>query len=73
LGRLRGLLEGAAVHKQLTRLRQWVYRRSLAKNIGVIELIDELLAEAKNEQDTRLLAQLRAEMDEYRRHRLRPH
>jgi hypothetical protein len=35
--------------------------------MGVIEAIDELLAEAPNEQDTALLEQLRAEMTDYRR------
>ena len=53
--------------EQLMRLRRRIYRRSLTKAIGVIEAIDELLAEAPNEQDTTMLEQLRAEMTDYRR------
>ena len=51
----------------LMQLCRRIYRRSLTKGIGVIEAIDELLAEAPDEQDAALLEQLRAEMADYRR------
>jgi hypothetical protein len=69
--RLSGSLEGSGVYEprpeQLIRLCRRIYQRSLTKAIGVIEAIDELLAEAPNEQDTTMLEQLRAEMTDYRR------
>ena len=40
-------------------LQKRVYQRSLRKNIGVLEAIDELLAEATQAEDTRRLEALR--------------
>ena len=39
------------MHELLGRLRRRVYRRSLTKNIGVLEAIDELRAEAGEAQE----------------------
>ena len=58
----------------LRRLRRRVYRRSLTRNIGVLEAINELRAEAGQRQQTQevaLLEQLRAEMEAYHRRRWR--
>ena len=58
----------------LRRLRRRVYRRSLTRNIGVLEAINELRAEAGQRQQTQevaLLEQLRAEMEAYHRRRRR--
>ena len=56
------------MHEFLRRLRRRVYQRSLTKNIGVLEAIDELRAEAEGAQEVMLLEQLRAQMETYHRH-----
>jgi hypothetical protein len=59
------------MHELLGRLRRRVYRRSLTKNIGVLEAIDELRAEAGEAQERGLLERLRAAMEAYHRQRRR--
>jgi hypothetical protein len=66
------LLEGNHMDHQLTTLRHRVYRRSLAKEIGVLEAIDELLVDIHDEQASRLLAQLRTHMEAYHRRCVKP-
>jgi hypothetical protein len=55
----------------LMELRRHVYRRSIVKDIGVVEAIDDLLAEVRDEGVKQLLEWLRAAIDAYRRHRPR--
>ena len=55
----------------LVELRRRVYRRSIIKDIGVIEAIDELLREVRDEEEKQRLEWLRAVIDEHRKHRPR--
>jgi hypothetical protein len=50
-------------------LRRRVYRRSVIKDIGVIEAIDELLMEVRDEEEKQQLEWLRAAIETYRTHR----
>jgi hypothetical protein len=50
----------------LMKLRQRVYGRSLSKSIGVVEAIDELLAEVTEAEDARRLADLRGALIAWR-------
>jgi hypothetical protein len=56
------------MREPLRRLRLQVYRRSIIKDIGVIEAIDELLMEVRDEEEKRGLERLRAVIDVYRKH-----
>jgi hypothetical protein len=49
-------------------LRLRVYRRSIIKDIGVIEAIDELLIEVRDEEERQRLECLRAVIEAYRKH-----
>jgi hypothetical protein len=48
-----------------------VYRRSIVKDIGVIEAVDELLRDIRNAEEQQGLEWLRAVMDVHRKYRLR--
>jgi hypothetical protein len=50
-------------------LRQQVYRRSVRRDIGVLEAIQELLAEAVDEAEVPGLERLRAVMQAYHQRR----
>lgn len=52
----------------LMELRRQVYRRSVVKGIGVIEAIDELLTEVRDEEERQRLEWLRAVIEAYRKH-----
>jgi hypothetical protein len=52
-------------------LRRRVYRRSISKGVGVIEAIDEILTEVRDEEEKRQLKWLRAVIDAYRKSRPR--
>jgi hypothetical protein len=54
--------------KPLVELRRRVYRRSIAKDIGVIEAIDEILTEVQNEEERQRLEWLRAVIEAYRKY-----
>jgi hypothetical protein len=56
------------MRKPLRRLRLQVYRRSIIKDIGVIEAIDKLLMEISDEEEKLRLESLRAAIDVYRKH-----
>jgi hypothetical protein len=56
---------------QLMELRRRVYRRSISKGVGVIEAIDEILTEVRDEEEKRQLKWLRAVIDAYRKSRPR--
>lgn len=57
--------------KPLMELRRRVYRRSISKGVGVIEAIDEILMEVRDEEEKRQLKWLRAVIDAYRKSRPR--
>jgi len=48
-------------------LRVRVYRRSISKDIGVIEAIDEILTEVRDEEEKQRLEWLRAVIDAHRK------
>ena len=48
-------------------LRRRVYRRSIIKDIGVIEAIDELLTEVRDEKEKQQLEWLRAVIEAHRK------
>ena len=50
----------------LMELRRRVYRRSIIKDIGVLEAIDELLMEVRDEEEKQQLEWLRAAIEAYR-------
>jgi hypothetical protein len=50
-------------------LRRQVYRRSARKDIGPLDAIEELLAEAVDEAEVRALERLRAVTQAYHRRR----
>lgn len=52
----------------LMELRRHVYRRSISKDIGVIEAIDELLTEVTDEEGRQRLEWLRGVIEAYRTH-----
>jgi hypothetical protein len=52
----------------LMELRRHVYRRSISRDIGVIEAIDELLTEVRDEEERQRLEWLRAVIEAYRTH-----
>jgi hypothetical protein len=56
------------MREPLRRLRLQVYRRSIIKDIGVIEAIDELLMVISDEGEKLWLESLRAAIDVYRKH-----
>jgi hypothetical protein len=56
------------MREQLGGLRLRVYRRSIIKDIGVIEAIDELLTEVRDEEERQRLERLRAVIEAYRKH-----
>jgi hypothetical protein len=51
--------------ESLVELRRRVYRRSIRRVIGVVEAIDELLAEATDEEERQRLEWLRAVIEAY--------
>ena len=53
----------------LMELRRRVYRRSIIKDIGVVEAIDELLTEVRGEEERQRLEWLREVIEAYRQHR----
>jgi hypothetical protein len=55
----------------LRELQRRVYRRSIVKDIGVIEAIDELLRETWNAEEKQGLEWLCVVIDVHRKHRLR--
>jgi hypothetical protein len=57
------------MREPLGELRRRVYRRSIIKDIGVIEAIDELLMEVRDEEEKQRLEWLRAVIDGHRKHR----
>jgi hypothetical protein len=68
-------LQGSWVHrrargvgKPLGELRRRVYRRSISKDIGVLEAIDELLIEVRDGEEKQWPEWLRAAIDAYRKH-----
>jgi hypothetical protein len=56
------------MRESLGELRRRVYRRSIIKDIGVIEAIDELLREVRDEEEKQGLEWLRAAIEAYRKH-----
>jgi len=56
------------MREPLRRLRLQVYRRSIIKDIGVMEAIDELLMEIGDEEERLWLEWMRAAIDVYRKH-----
>jgi hypothetical protein len=55
------------MRESLGGLRLRVYRRSIIKDIGVIEAIDELLMEVRDEEGKQRLEWLRAAIEAYRK------
>jgi hypothetical protein len=51
----------------LMELRRHVYRRSISRDIGVIEAIDELLSEVRDGEERQRLERLRAVIEAYRK------
>ena len=49
-------------------LQRRVYRRSISRDIGVIEAIDELLTEVRDEEERQRLEWLRGVIEAYRKH-----
>jgi hypothetical protein len=69
-------LERSQVHQRATgmgeplmELRRRVYRRSISRDIGVIEAINELLTEVRGEEERQWLEWLRGVIEAYRNHR----
>jgi hypothetical protein len=56
------------MREPLMELRVRVYRRSISKDIGVIEAIDELLTEVRDEAERQRLEWLRGVIEAYRKH-----
>jgi CRISPR/Cas system CSM-associated protein Csm2 small subunit len=56
------------MREQLGGLRLRVYRRSIIKDIGVIEAIDEILTEVQNEEERQRFEWLRAVIEAYRKY-----
>ena len=54
--------------ESLMELRRHVYLRSISRDIGVIEAIDELLTEVRDEEEKQWLEWLRAVIETYRKH-----
>jgi hypothetical protein len=52
----------------LMELRRRVYRRSIVRDIGVIEAIDELLTDVRDEEERQRLEWLRGVIEAYRTH-----
>jgi hypothetical protein len=52
----------------LTELRRRVYQRSISRDIGVIEAIDELLTDVRDEEERQRLKWLRGVIEAYRKH-----
>jgi hypothetical protein len=52
----------------LMELRRHVYRRSISRDIGVIEAINELLTEVRDEEERRRFEWLRGVIEAYRKH-----
>jgi hypothetical protein len=59
------------MREPLMELRRRVYRRSITKGVGVIEAIEEILTEVRDEEEKRQLEWLRAVIDAYRKSRPR--
>jgi hypothetical protein len=55
------------MREPLGELRRRVYRRSIVKDIRVIEAIDELLADVRDEEERQRLEWLRAAIEAYRK------
>lgn len=51
----------------LIELRRRVYRRAIVKDIGVIEAIDELLTDVRDEEERQRLEWLRGAIEAYRK------
>jgi hypothetical protein len=71
LQRSRVYWRGTGMREPLMELRVRVYRRSISKDMGVIEAIDELLTEVRDEEEKQRLEWLRAVIDAHRERRPR--